>query len=135
MKKVAATCESSHSDSTGECLKTLEADVMITAKLESSNFGECLKTSEGHNDEEYAWDDVNNNALPLSLVKEARKEEMGHMKGKIFKVAKKGDPLLIFRIPRNWLKLVLRSCVVLAPFVRLVNRLKMCLFLVNLVFL
>ena len=39
---------------------------------------------------EYAWDDVNNIALPLQLVKEARKEEMGHMKGKIVKVVKKG---------------------------------------------
>ena len=40
---------------------------------------------------EYAWDDVNNIALPLQLVKEARKEEMGHMKGKIFKVVKKAE--------------------------------------------
>ena len=37
---------------------------------------------------EYAWDDVNDMELPLDLVKKARKEEMEHMKGKIFKGGK-----------------------------------------------
>jgi hypothetical protein len=40
---------------------------------------------------EYAWDDVNNIPLPLDLVKKARKEEMDHMKGKIFKVVKRAE--------------------------------------------
>ena len=39
-------------------------------------------------DSEYAWDDVNDMELPLDLVKMARKKEMEHMKGKIFKVVK-----------------------------------------------
>ena len=39
-------------------------------------------------DSEYAWDDVNDMELPLDLVKKARKEEMEHMKGKIFKGGK-----------------------------------------------
>ena len=30
-------------------------------------------------EEEYAWDDVNNFELPMKLVREARKEEMKHM--------------------------------------------------------
>ena len=42
-------------------------------------------------DSEYAWDDVNDMELPLDLVKKARKEEMEHMKGKIFKVVKKSE--------------------------------------------
>ena len=40
---------------------------------------------------EYAWDDVNNIALPEDLVKKARKEEMSHMKGNMFKVVKKSE--------------------------------------------
>jgi hypothetical protein len=40
---------------------------------------------------EYAWDDVNDIPLPLDMVKAARFEEMGHMKGKIFKVVKKEE--------------------------------------------
>ena len=40
---------------------------------------------------EYAWDDVNNFELPMNLVREARKEEMKHMKEKIFKVVKKSE--------------------------------------------
>ena len=42
-------------------------------------------------DSEYAWDDVNDMELPLDLVNKARKEEMEHMKGKIFKVVKKSE--------------------------------------------
>ena len=42
-------------------------------------------------EEEYAWDDVNNFELPMNLVREARKEEMTHMMGKIFKVVKKSE--------------------------------------------
>ena len=42
-------------------------------------------------EEEYAWDDVNNFELPMNLVREARKEEMKHMKEKIFKVVKKSE--------------------------------------------
>ena len=41
--------------------------------------------------DEYAWDDVNNIQLPMNLVKEARQEEMGHMKGKIFKIVKRTE--------------------------------------------
>ena len=46
------------------------------------------KAEEG---EEFAWDDVNNIALPLQLVRKARQEEMRCMKGKIFKVVKKSE--------------------------------------------
>ena len=41
--------------------------------------------------EEYAWDDVNDIKLPIDQVKNARAEEMKHMKGKIFKVVKKSE--------------------------------------------
>lgn len=41
-------------------------------------------------DDDYAWDDVNDIALPLDMVKKARKEETEHMDGKIFKVVEKG---------------------------------------------
>ena len=41
--------------------------------------------------EEYAWDDVNNFALPIDKVREARKEEMEHMMGKTFVVVKKSE--------------------------------------------
>ena len=41
--------------------------------------------------EEYAWDDVNNFELPMTLVREARNEEMKHMMKKIFKVVKKSE--------------------------------------------
>ena len=52
-----------------------------------------MKTLEGYDyaEGEYAWDDVNDIALPLELVKKERKEEMGHMKGKIFEVVKKEE--------------------------------------------
>jgi hypothetical protein len=65
-----------------------------TAKLWNSDNGECLETPEAENaayDEEYAWDDVNDFALPIGMVKKARMEEMGHMKNKIFKVVKKEE--------------------------------------------
>ena len=39
-------------------------------------------------DKEYAWDDVNHMELPIKYDKEARAEEMGHMKNKIFKIVK-----------------------------------------------
>ena len=39
---------------------------------------------EAEYEEEYAWDDVNGIPLPFDKVKEARVEEMEHMKGKIF---------------------------------------------------
>ena len=42
-------------------------------------------------EEEYAWDDVNNFELPMNLVREALKEEMTHMMGEIFKVVKKSE--------------------------------------------
>ena len=41
--------------------------------------------------EESAWDDVNNSALPSDFVKKARKEVMDHTRGKIFKVVKKSE--------------------------------------------
>ena len=41
--------------------------------------------------DEYAWDDVNNIPLPMHLVKEARSEEMAHMKGSIFKIVKRAE--------------------------------------------
>ena len=50
-----------------------------------------MKTWENREEEEFAWDDVNNSALPLELVKNARQEDMRHMKGKIFKVVKKEE--------------------------------------------
>ena len=52
---------------------------------------QCLKPWESRGEEEIAWDDVNNIALPLELVKKARQEEMNYMKGKIFKVVKKSE--------------------------------------------
>ena len=45
--------------------------------------------------EEYAWDDVNNMELPMEKVRAARKEEMGYMKSKIFKVVKKSEALRV----------------------------------------
>ena len=39
----------------------------------------------------WAWDDVNEMELPLDKVEEARKEDMDHMKGRIFKVVKKKE--------------------------------------------
>ena len=42
-------------------------------------------------EEEYAWDDVNNFELPMKLVREARKEEMKHMMQKICKVVKRSE--------------------------------------------
>jgi hypothetical protein len=55
-----------------------------------------LKTSMQHDDhrtdyDKYAWGDINDIALPLDLVKKARKEEMMHMKNNIFKVVKKEE--------------------------------------------
>jgi hypothetical protein len=49
------------------------------------------KAAETENFDEYAWDDVNDIPLPLDQVKAARMEEMGHMKGKIFKVVKREE--------------------------------------------
>ena len=46
---------------------------------------------DGLQNAEYAWDDVNDIELPMELVKKARKEEMMHMKGNIFKVVKKSE--------------------------------------------
>ena len=40
---------------------------------------------------EYAWDDVNDSELPIEAVKEARKEEMEHMKNNTFKVVKRSE--------------------------------------------
>ena len=40
---------------------------------------------------EVAWGDVNDIELPVELVRAARREEMDHMKGKIFKVVKKSE--------------------------------------------
>ena len=61
------------------------------AKLWSIDLDECLKTLDDHDADEYAWDDVNNMAWPIDLVRKERKEEMRHMKGKIFKVVKKSE--------------------------------------------
>ena len=41
--------------------------------------------------EEFAWDDVNNMELPIKEVRAARAEEMAHMKGKIFKVVPRSE--------------------------------------------
>ena len=79
------------SDDGGECLETLRAMIDPEMKLKSGDqdeHGEALKC---HFGEEFAWDDVNNIPLPLNDVKTARKEEMDHMKHKIFKVVKKEE--------------------------------------------
>ena len=72
--------------------------VMVTAISEEGawkEWGEFLvggdPTWEDYGFAEFAWDDVNNIPLPVNLVKEARREEMGHMKGKIFKVVKRAE--------------------------------------------
>ena len=41
--------------------------------------------------DEFAWDDVNNIELPIKEVKAARAEEMAHMKGKMFKVVPRSE--------------------------------------------
>ena len=41
--------------------------------------------------EEFAWDDVNNMELPIEKVREARLEEMRHMKGRTFVVVKRAE--------------------------------------------
>ncbi len=70
-----------------ECLKTLEDHVNEDpVKGRENNEGECIDSYL----EEIAWDDVNNIPLPIDLVRKARAEEMNFMKGKIFKVVKKG---------------------------------------------
>ena len=40
---------------------------------------------------EVAWDDVNDIELPIEMVRAARREEMEHMRGKIFTVVKKAE--------------------------------------------
>ena len=42
-------------------------------------------------DFDMAWDDVNNMELPVDKVREARAEEMGHMKEKVFEIATKRE--------------------------------------------
>ena len=58
---------------------------------DNNNPTQCLKSWESRGEEEFAWDDVNNIALPLELVEKAQQEEMSYMKGKIFKVVKKSE--------------------------------------------
>jgi hypothetical protein len=66
-----------------------------TAKIWSSDENKCLKILRGQDGDipngEYAWDDVNKIAVPLEIVKQARKDEMGRMTVKIFKVVKKDE--------------------------------------------
>ena len=64
---------------------------MEAAGCDNDSPTQCLKPWESQGEEEFAWDDVNNIALPLELVKKARQEEMSYMKGKIFKVVKKSE--------------------------------------------
>lgn len=45
----------------------------------------------GEDDFEMVWDDVNDIPLPLETVNNARREEMQHMKGNLFKVVKKEE--------------------------------------------
>ncbi len=45
----------------------------------------------------YAWDGVKNMELPMESVREARKEEMQHMKGKTFKVVKRAEAFEVTR--------------------------------------
>jgi hypothetical protein len=61
---------------------------MSLEELEA-NIGQIISSYDGV---ETAWDDVNAN-LELSVedVKDARAEEMGHMKAKVFKIAKKKE--------------------------------------------
>jgi len=69
-----------------------------TMKLGSGNNGECWEipgAEDAAYDEEYAWDDVNDIAVPIEMVKKARRVEMGHMKNKIFKVVKKEEALRV----------------------------------------
>ena len=81
-------------------VKNIEVDggVMVTGDSEGSaekEWSEYLAgddpTWEDYGFNEYTWDDVNNIPLPVDLVKKARREEMGHMKGKIFKVVKRAE--------------------------------------------
>ena len=76
-------------DDNGECLKTLQGMIDPDMKLNNIDKDEGLETLEGNFEDEFAWDDVNNFPLPLNEVQKARKEDMGHMNDKIFKVVKK----------------------------------------------
>ena len=58
---------------------------------DNNNPTQCLKPWESRGEKEFAWDDVNDIALPLELVNKARQEEMSFLKGKIFKVVKKSE--------------------------------------------
>ena len=78
-------------DDNGECLKTLQDMIDPDMKLNNIDNDEGLETLEGNFEDEFAWDDVNNFPLPLNEVRKARKEEMGHMKDKIFKVVRKEE--------------------------------------------
>ena len=49
------------------------------------------RTEEEEYQGEFAWDDVNDIELPIGLVKAARREEMVHMKGNIFRVVPKSE--------------------------------------------
>ena len=62
---------------------------MTLEELEAS-IGQIVCGDDG--EEVSAWDDANKNIeLPIKDVKEARAEEMGHMKGKVFKIATKSE--------------------------------------------
>ena len=74
---------------------------MEAAGCDNDSPTQCLKPWESQGEEEFAWDDVNNIALPLELVKTARQEEMSYMKGKIFKVVKKVRSLADYRKSSN----------------------------------
>jgi hypothetical protein len=70
-------------------LKTLEGQANDDiATIWSSDYGECLRASMNA---EYAWGDVRNIELPIDQVRKARKEEMAHMAGNIFKVVNKRE--------------------------------------------
>jgi hypothetical protein len=70
---------------------------MVMSEIDPWEFLENTKAEEYEEEvkeesfDEYAWDDVNNIPLPLDQVRAARLEEMGHMKGKIFKVVKREE--------------------------------------------
>ncbi len=78
-------------DDGGECLKTFQEMVDPDMKLKGDPEEDEADDIKDGIEEEFAWDDVNNFPLPLNEVRQARKEEMGHMKGKIFKVVKKEE--------------------------------------------
>ena len=67
--------------------KKRQSDMSLD-ELEAS-IGQIICDFDGN---EVAWDDVNVNIeLPIEGVREARTEEMSHMKGKVFKVVKKSE--------------------------------------------